>query len=34
MIYLGMAVKRIGILGVSVRNMRILTEDEDSDTDW
>jgi len=25
---------RMGMLGVSVRKMKILTEDGDSDTDW
>jgi hypothetical protein len=29
----GMAVKRIGKLGVSVREMKLPTEDADSDTD-
>jgi len=30
----GMAVKRIRMLGVSVRKMTALTEDADGDTDW
>jgi len=30
----GMGVKRVGMLGVSVRKMKALTEDGDSDTDW
>jgi len=35
MIRCGMAVKRMGMLGMSVRKMKALTdcEDEDSDTD-
>jgi hypothetical protein len=34
MICCGMAVKRMGMLGVSVRKMKALTEGGDSDTDW
>jgi len=34
MIYCGMAVKRIGMLAVSVRKMKALTVNGDSDTDW
>jgi hypothetical protein len=34
MIYCGMAVKRIGMLTVSVRKMKLLTLNGDSDTDW
>jgi hypothetical protein len=30
----GMAVKRMGMLGVSVRKTKSLTEDGDCDTDW
>jgi hypothetical protein len=30
----GMAVQRTGMLGVGVREMKVLTEDADSDTDW
>jgi len=29
-----MSVKRTGMLGVSVRKMKALTEDRDSDTGW
>jgi hypothetical protein len=34
MICCGMAGKRMGMLGVSVRKMKAVTEDGDSDTDW
>ena len=34
MICCGMALKRMGLLGVSVRKIKVLTEDRDSDTDW
>jgi len=34
MICCGMAVKRIGMLGVSVRKVRVQTEGGDSDTVW
>ena len=34
MIYGGMAVKRIGMLAVSVKQMKALTVNGDSDTDW
>jgi len=34
LIYCGMAVKRIGMLAVSVRQMKALTVNGDSDTDW
>jgi hypothetical protein len=34
MICYGMTVKRMGMFGVSVRKMKTLTEDGDSDTDW
>jgi len=30
----GMAVKRMGMLGVSVRKMKALIGDADSDTEW
>ena len=33
-IYCRMAMKRVGVLGVSVRKVRTLTEDGDRDTDW
>jgi hypothetical protein len=32
--YCGMAVKRMEMLGVSVRNIKALTEGRDNDTDW
>ena len=34
MICCGMAVKRMRMLGVSVRKIKAQTEDGDSDTDW
>jgi hypothetical protein len=34
MICCGMAVKRMGMLRVSVKKMKALSEDGDSDTDW
>jgi len=34
MIHCGMAVKKIGMLAVSVRKMKALTVNGESDTDW
>jgi len=34
MIYCGMAVKRIGMLAVSMRKTKAITVNGDSDTDW
>jgi hypothetical protein len=34
MVCCGIAVKRMGMLGVSVRKMKALTVKMDSDTDW
>ena len=34
MVCCGMVVKRMEILGVSVRKTKALAEDGDSDTDW
>ena len=34
MICCGMAVKRMGMLRVSVKKMKALSKDGDSDTDW
>ena len=33
-VYCGMAVKRMEILGVSVRKIKAHTEGRDNDTDW
>jgi hypothetical protein len=34
MICCAMAVTRMGMLGVSARKMKVLTEEGDSDNDW
>jgi hypothetical protein len=34
MIYCGMAIKRNGMFAVSMRKMKALTVNGDSDTDW